>query len=74
MQTLELKSFLKSQIAQKDETLKSVSNKIGKSNGRLSVIVKENTITVSMLIDVLKVLDEDFVLKLKDGNEVKITI
>ncbi len=74
VETIDLKSFIKGQASLKAMNLTKIAEKLGKKQSSLSGLLIRKKINVETLIDILDVMEEDFVLVLKNGNQFKIKL
>jgi len=67
-QKVTLEKFLKITMANNDTKLKDIAEIRGKSAGSLSVTMKQKSMNLDTLASILKAMDEDVVLTLKNGQ------
>lgn len=71
-QVIDVKSFVKGQASLKGLNLTKVAEKLDKRQSSLSGVFSRKKMNLQTFIDILDVLDEEFVIVLKNGNQFKI--
>ena len=67
-----LGEFIKILAAEKKMTQTEVALASGRSQGRLSNIIKQDNVTIKILTEILEGVNEDFVIVLGNGHKFKI--
>lgn len=69
---IDVKSFIKGQASLKGQNLTKIAEKLGKRQSSLSGVLIRGKMNIQTFIDILDVLDEEFVVVLKNGQKFKI--
>ena len=71
-EVIDVKSFIKGQASLKGKNLTKIAEKLGKRQSSLSGVLIRGKMNIQTFIDILDVLDEEFVVVLKNGQKFKI--
>lgn len=73
-EVINLKDFVKGQASMKGQNLTKIAEKLDKRQSSLSGVLIRGKMKLQTLIDILDVLDEEFILVLKNGQKFNIKI
>lgn len=74
IETIDMKQFVKGQASLKGMNISIIAEKLGKSQSTLSGMLIRRKMNLQVFVDILEVLEEDFVIELKNGHKYQVKL